>query len=237
MKSVARTRDVESSSSEQCTKSLEVLEAETIKLQFAAVFNSCVEKARGSDGVSIAEYEMTRYGSPAQIGFDLGEIYAKTPPNKANVITIKPRTNNENVKHIFYLNQVSGDKSLSTFFEVEHDGLNLQSAQLWQEIHDGDNVMEKRMSIDSAGNFKDVHTDASHRAHALTDPALCSPDLVVVSETVAESVETAVRHTTLEFERVEHPERVEGNDEVPEGLFRAAVFGIRHRGEGLKVAA
>lgn len=238
MTSVATAKKPNPNASEQVTNSPEALRSKQTKLQFAAVFNSCVQKVRGGDGISVSEYTLTRRGSPAQTGYDLGEIYAKTLPNKANIITVNPRAEGQNVKHIFYLNQVSGDQALSTFFEVEHDGVSLQSAKLWQEIDDGGDVIEKRMSVDAEGNFKDIHKDASHRARALTDPALCIPDLMVVSETVAESVEDAVRHATMEFERVEHPDGPEESpNEVPEGLFRAALFGAKHRGEGLKIAA
>lgn len=182
-------------------------EAERIKLQFAAVFDACIREANGSDGVSVAEYEVPRFQESEQTSRILDKIFKGTPPNQADVIAIRPLNAVDTTRHIFFLRRVEGEgegqQSLLTFFEIEHIGKEVRSAELLQIIKNGDEVREKILKVDPRGNFVDIHSNGDGRESPLTDAVACRPDLSVVSDSVGEaSLEEAVRHTTQEFDRV-----------------------------------
>lgn len=211
------------------------------KLQCAAIFDACIEQVKAGDGVSIEEYEFTSSAvDRVQAGLKLGRIIANTPVNEASVITIVGLDKAESIKHIFFLRKESksGKKSLETFFEIGFNGADMQSVHLMQTIKNGKDTKEKIINVDANGNIQDTHADKSGRSRPRTNPKVCLADLAVVADTVAEPVEEAIMHTTQEFDRVENPIKPEViSEEVPVGLFRAAVFGVKHRGETLEIAA
>lgn len=229
---------LEQKTSEQSTENHEVIDRpDDIKLQVAALFDSCIVEANRNKKVTVAENVFYRLGEETQTNAVLVKIYNAIPDNQARVITILPHHEQDSIRHIFYLRRVSGSESITTNFKIDHTEKSIDLAKIEQTFSNGQSTRKKIMEVDANGGFVDLHFDDEGNEVRLTDPDDCQPDLVVVSEAVTESVEEAVRHTTLEFERVEHPDGVEVPDEVPEGLFRAAVFGVKHRGEGLKIAA
>ncbi len=241
MTSIATVAKLEPGSTEQYGVLPEV--DNQLKLQCAAIFDACIKQARGGDGVSLEEHCLPiNVIDRVQTVGEIREIIANTPINEASAITVLGSDTAESMKHIFFLRKESksGKQSLETFFEIGFNGEDMQSVHLMQTIKNGKDVREKIITVDANGNIQDTHADKNGRSRPRTNPKLCLADLAVVADTVAEPVEEAIIHTTQEFDRVENPIEPKPeviSEEVPDGLFRAAVFGVRHRGETLEVAA
>ncbi|MDO8335789.1 MAG: hypothetical protein Q7T74_03360 [Candidatus Saccharibacteria bacterium] len=237
MTSTAIEAKLEPGSTEQYGKLPEV--DDPLTLQCAAIFDSCIAQVRAGDGVSIEEYGLAVTAvDRAQTGRELGEIITNTPSNEASLITINSLEEIGNLKKILFLRQGSGKRSLETFFEIGYEGSEAKSVHLMQKIQNGDGFKEKIINVDANGNIQDMHANENGRSRLHTNPKTCIRDIAVVAETVAEPVKQAIKHTTQEFDRVENP-NITGNvpEEVPQSLFRAVMFGVQHRGEGLKLVA